>query len=666
MAKNKPKSIKEAHAQGSMYYWDKNGNKQLAVTAKQLAAFKKSELYDPDSKKGALTQWANAAKKQGIEAVIPALKTKREAEERRKAEVAETKRQAELKKRQEKARKELEARKAAEKKREFEIQAEKRLAELEQRQEAERKRIEAEKRVERFAQRHSEAASQSDKFERAIEYLMKNEGGYYKSDNEEVNYGITKKSYPELDIKNLTVEQAIEIYRNDWWQQYKDLPAQVAIKIFDAAVNVGHHRAGHWLKDATAEAGEFNIEGILDGISRRQLAHYQHQDDWEKYQGGWTARAHRIPEKSGPDQKLENELGSAEPSFDLEKWKKARENWHIDPAEAGDPRDWEQWMHQERLNESISKLRREGVSEEVIANYVVRNNEQHYGVNANAISDTLHVNLSHRDNHTHLEAWDPNHSSAETLKMEWALRELLTMQNIQKEYGRAGMALEFMTDAIPTLDDLFLLDTDLIYPMDIQTVRDWDFADNVQLDRAAGFVLGLGAPHGKQLTRADFFKQIASKKAPMSETAQLDLATDPRQDIVGEKDKMTLTYEANDTDVFHETIHKLFNDLHDQGYLTSDEVNLYRKNIQNGVSMEHVFIDDVLSNYGTNQDNPHFISQPKKNFYDDRIRDWIQTAYPGEADYFNIPTRDEVFQPIYDMLNNATRKRREYHAPIHT
>lgn len=35
----------------------------------------------------------------------------------------------------------------------------------------------------------------------------------------ETKYGISKRSYPDVDIKNLTVEGAIEIYTRDYWDK---------------------------------------------------------------------------------------------------------------------------------------------------------------------------------------------------------------------------------------------------------------------------------------------------------------------------------------------------------------------------------------------------------------------------------------------------------------
>jgi lysozyme family protein len=78
----------------------------------------------------------------------------------------------------------------------------------------------------------------------AIEFVLAQEGGYGDNPNDpggETNFGISKKSYPNLDIKNLTVEQAREIYRRDFWEPCKcnDLPRAYAIAVFDSAVNQG-------------------------------------------------------------------------------------------------------------------------------------------------------------------------------------------------------------------------------------------------------------------------------------------------------------------------------------------------------------------------------------------------------------------------------------------
>lgn len=80
-------------------------------------------------------------------------------------------------------------------------------------------------------------------FDEAIPTVLANEGGYVNNPNDpggETKYGISKRSYPNVDIKNLTVEQAKDIYRRDFWRFSGISNQGVATKIFDAYVNMKH------------------------------------------------------------------------------------------------------------------------------------------------------------------------------------------------------------------------------------------------------------------------------------------------------------------------------------------------------------------------------------------------------------------------------------------
>jgi len=58
----------------------------------------------------------------------------------------------------------------------------------------------------------------------------------------ETKYGISQRAYPELDIRNLSEDQAKDIYRRDFWDRIKgdDIQSQiVAETIFDVCVNMG-------------------------------------------------------------------------------------------------------------------------------------------------------------------------------------------------------------------------------------------------------------------------------------------------------------------------------------------------------------------------------------------------------------------------------------------
>lgn len=86
------------------------------------------------------------------------------------------------------------------------------------------------------------------KFEQAIEHVLTKEGGYVFNPNDsggETKFGISKRSYPKLDIKNLTRDQAKEIYRTDFWNRIKadQLPEQLRLHVFDFAVNAGVSKA---------------------------------------------------------------------------------------------------------------------------------------------------------------------------------------------------------------------------------------------------------------------------------------------------------------------------------------------------------------------------------------------------------------------------------------
>jgi hypothetical protein len=54
-------------------------------------------------------------------------------------------------------------------------------------------------------------------------------------------YGISAMSYPHLDIKNLTLQQAKDIYYKDYWLKAgcHQLPPDAALFVFDMAVNSG-------------------------------------------------------------------------------------------------------------------------------------------------------------------------------------------------------------------------------------------------------------------------------------------------------------------------------------------------------------------------------------------------------------------------------------------
>src|SRR5690606_6838431 len=62
-------------------------------------------------------------------------------------------------------------------------------------------------------------------------------------------------------------EQAIEIYRRDWWERYgygRLREVEVAVKVFDLSVNVGPRQAHTMLQQALHAAGYRDV--VIDGI----------------------------------------------------------------------------------------------------------------------------------------------------------------------------------------------------------------------------------------------------------------------------------------------------------------------------------------------------------------------------------------------------------------
>jgi lysozyme family protein len=89
----------------------------------------------------------------------------------------------------------------------------------------------------------------TDLFNKCIDVILRNEGGYVNDPDDsggETNYGISKRAFPDSDIKNLTQDEAKQIYYDNYWlplylEALNDINA--ALQIFDMAVNAGVTRA---------------------------------------------------------------------------------------------------------------------------------------------------------------------------------------------------------------------------------------------------------------------------------------------------------------------------------------------------------------------------------------------------------------------------------------
>jgi len=112
--------------------------------------------------------------------------------------------------------------------------------------------------------------SPEERFRAAVETVLRHEGGYVADPEDpggETHFGISKRRYPHLDIAALTREQAIEIYRRDWWDRYgydRIKSLEVATKVFDLAVNMGPDPAHRCLQRALHACGQRHV--TIDGV----------------------------------------------------------------------------------------------------------------------------------------------------------------------------------------------------------------------------------------------------------------------------------------------------------------------------------------------------------------------------------------------------------------
>lgn len=132
-------------------------------------------------------------------------------------------------------------------------------------------------------------------FELAFKKVLKFEGGskYLKDDAGKgpTKYGINQTANPDVDIKNLTEDQAKDIYRKRYWNAIGgDALAmknpQLATIAFDAAVNQGPGTA----KQMLAQADDNPYELLKLRQQRYVDLKNQNPEKFGKFLGGWTDR----------------------------------------------------------------------------------------------------------------------------------------------------------------------------------------------------------------------------------------------------------------------------------------------------------------------------------------------------------------------------------------
>jgi len=118
-------------------------------------------------------------------------------------------------------------------------------------------------------------------------------------------FGIAANTYPDIDIKGLTLDAAKAIYRRDWWDKIHadEMPGAVAYQVWDFAVNAGMSRAVISLQRAVGVADDgkigprtlaavaaMSVTDVLSRFNAERLEFYASLSTWATYGKGWARR----------------------------------------------------------------------------------------------------------------------------------------------------------------------------------------------------------------------------------------------------------------------------------------------------------------------------------------------------------------------------------------
>jgi len=129
-------------------------------------------------------------------------------------------------------------------------------------------------------------------FDVAMAFILKWEGGYVNDPDDpggETKYGISKKAYPNEDIKGLTLERAKALYKRDYWDKLdlEKYPQDKAVVLMNVAVNMGVGRAKEFAASADYQSAIQAIRKYYDTLIQRNTK-------LEKYRKGWTNRTNDL------------------------------------------------------------------------------------------------------------------------------------------------------------------------------------------------------------------------------------------------------------------------------------------------------------------------------------------------------------------------------------
>lgn len=159
-------------------------------------------------------------------------------------------------------------------------------------------------------------------FTDCIDLTLEFEGGWSDHSDDKggrTKFGISSRAFPEVDLDALTIEQAKDIYRKNYWDAVHadKLPEKIRHVVFDCAVHSGVTRAIKFMQRAlTAQGFPIHDDGVIGPITLKaldtcdsmalatqilglRLKHMSDLSSWESFSRGWARRVASLLKELG-------------------------------------------------------------------------------------------------------------------------------------------------------------------------------------------------------------------------------------------------------------------------------------------------------------------------------------------------------------------------------
>lgn len=127
------------------------------------------------------------------------------------------------------------------------------------------------------------------------EWSNRPDGGYNNRPQDAggpTKFGIAQRSHPSVDVRNLTLQKAWDIYKKEYWDFYKcgELPTPLDIVAMDAYVQHSPRRVQQWLNEVKGVEGRKAAKLVIE--KRRAYYNFliQKTPSQKIFEKGWMNR----------------------------------------------------------------------------------------------------------------------------------------------------------------------------------------------------------------------------------------------------------------------------------------------------------------------------------------------------------------------------------------